>query len=127
MEYLLIDFDKDKNSFVSIEGEEPSLMMEKEDAYEYYLHKSRKFVVKLFNGWVGREEKIGKIVDIAGNMISIIPNPGISHGEFSIGGLVAGNEDSFKFVVIPQGNSQEYYLKYIISEGVFEEAGLQVR
>lgn len=127
MEYLFIDYDEKKQAFVSREGMEASVFIVKDPKFNYYLHQSRKFIVKLIADWIHQGENIGEVIDLSGNLKSSIPNPGDIHGEFSVGGMVSGNDKYFKIILTPRSNGPQYFIKFFISDSRFEEAGLQVR
>lgn len=121
MSYLFIDFDETKKVFVSHDRVEKNITFNKDLGLNYYLHKSRRFVVSLVKGWVSAGETLGKIIDLNGSCLSEIPHPGSMYGEFEIGGISSGDESSFKLIITPNSNERQYFLTYHISSEKFEE------
>ncbi len=125
--YLLIDYDPKKKCFISCEGDELGVTLQKEGGYEYYIHGSRDFIVKLYDDWIKTDQAVGELLTPKGKLLDLIPHPGNKYRIFSINGLFSGDSKSFKFNVIPYSNERHYALEYNIAKKNFVFAGYGVR
>ena len=114
MSYMLIDIDESGKNFVSFDGIEKCITLSKKSGFTYYLHSSRKFLVVLVDGWIKSPASIGCIVELDGKLISEVPHPALHHGKFEIGGIVNGDEKSFKLIIIPYSNERQFFIEYNI-------------
>ncbi|MCK6265719.1 hypothetical protein KP803_20890 [Vibrio sp. ZSDE26] len=114
MSYLYIEFDDSMNVFVSHEGNERQITANWEPQYQYYLHTSRKFIVKLLNDWVDKSTPIGYVISCSGRKLNEI---GFPHGDdhrICVRGLISGDTEKLTIAITPWTNKNDYSVEYNI-------------
>ncbi|MEE1674152.1 hypothetical protein SNR37_003587 [Agarivorans aestuarii] len=90
-----------------------------EEGFQYFLHSSRHFLIKLSSDWVKTSSPVGSVISCSGQVKYDIAYPPNAGEAVSIRGLASGDEKHINLVVSQWGNRLDYIARFDLKEKIY--------